>query len=110
VDLRACLPRAAVVDQDWWNPRPTISAKSGVDWVIVGGESGPGARPLDLSWARHLREQCDTAGVPYFFKQMGENVTTYNGLSNVRFREKGSSLDDIPADLRVRQFPTAPAA
>lgn len=40
-------------------------------WVIVGGESGPGARPMHPEWARFLRDQCASAGVPYFFKQWG---------------------------------------
>jgi protein gp37 len=43
----------------------------GVHWVIVGGESGPGARPMDPDWARAIRTQCDGAGVPFFFKQWG---------------------------------------
>lgn len=42
-----------------------------VDWVIVGGESGPGARPMHPEWARSIRDQCQAAGVPYFFKQWG---------------------------------------
>ncbi|MFD0902373.1 DUF5131 family protein [Actinomadura sediminis] len=41
------------------------------DWVIVGGESGPGARPMHPDWARTLRDQCTTAGIPFFFKQHG---------------------------------------
>jgi protein gp37 len=44
---------------------------SGLDWVIVGGESGPGARPMHVGWARSLRDQCEAAGVPFFFKQWG---------------------------------------
>lgn len=44
----------------------------GIHWVIVGGESGPGARPMHPDWARSLRDQCEAAGVPYFFKQWGE--------------------------------------
>lgn len=43
-----------------------------VNWVIVGGESGPGARPMHPDWARSLRDQCLTAGVPFLFKQHGE--------------------------------------
>lgn len=43
-------------------------------WVIVGGESGPGARPMHPDWARSLRDQCQSAGVPFFFKQWGEWV------------------------------------
>ena len=42
-----------------------------VDWVIAGGESGPNARPVDLDWVRSLRDQCQEAGVPFFFKQIG---------------------------------------
>jgi protein gp37 len=41
----------------------------GLDWVICGCESGPGARPMELDWARNLRDQCQEAGVPFFFKQ-----------------------------------------
>ena len=44
----------------------------GIDWVICGGESGPGARPMHPEWARGLRDQCARAGVPFFFKQWGE--------------------------------------
>src|SRR5580658_8663214 len=44
---------------------------SGIHWVIVGGESGPGARPMKASWARSVRDQCLRAGVPFFFKQWG---------------------------------------
>lgn len=43
-----------------------------VNWVIVGGESGPNARPMHPQWARDLRDQCQAAGVPFFFKQWGE--------------------------------------
>lgn len=48
------------------NPRPSL------DWVICGGESGPGARPMHPGWTRSLRDQCRAAGVPFFFKQWGE--------------------------------------
>lgn len=47
-------------------------ALNGIDWVIVGGESGPGARPLHPDWARSIRDQCVAVGVPLFFKQWGE--------------------------------------
>lgn len=43
-----------------------------IDWVVCGGESGPGARPMHPEWARSLRDQCQGAGVPFFFKQWGE--------------------------------------
>ena len=44
-----------------------------LDWVIVGGESGPGARPIRPEWVRSIRDQCQAAGVPFFFKQWGDN-------------------------------------
>ena len=47
--------------------------------VIVGGESGPGARPMDLDWARSIRDQCQAAGVPFFFKQVGGRTPKANG-------------------------------
>jgi len=43
----------------------------GIDWVIVGGESGPRARPMELAWVRSIRDQCKKAGVAFFFKQWG---------------------------------------
>lgn len=53
-----------------WNG-PRALGEKGVSWVIVGGESGPGARPMHPEWARGLRDQCAAAGVPFFFKQWG---------------------------------------
>jgi len=50
-----------------------------VQWVIVGGESGPGARPMHPEWARSIRDQCQAAGVAFFFKQWGEWGPEYNG-------------------------------
>lgn len=56
---------------------------SGIHWVIVGGESGPGARPMDATWVREIREKCLAAGVPFFFKQWG----------GVRKAQRGRLLD-----------------
>lgn len=53
------------------------SPKGKVDWVIVGGESGPGAGPMHPDWARSLRDQCQAAGVPFLFKQWGEWAPTW---------------------------------
>lgn len=50
---------------DWFCP-------PGIDWVIVGGESGPGARPMNPGWVRSIQRQCKSAGIPFFFKQWGE--------------------------------------
>jgi protein gp37 len=52
----------------------------GIGWVIVGGESGPGARPMHPEWARSIRDQCGAAGVPFFFKQWGEWAETERGV------------------------------
>jgi protein gp37 len=51
--------------------RPANAVMPGIDWIIVGGESGPGARPMQPGWARMLRNQCAAVGVPFFFKQWG---------------------------------------
>ena len=51
-------------------PLPQLNL-DGIDWVIVGGESGPGARPMSADWVRDIRDQCLTAGVPFHFKQWG---------------------------------------
>jgi protein gp37 len=51
-------------------PLPDLDL-SGIDWVIVGGESGPGARPMKEEWVIDIRNQCQTAGIPFFFKQWG---------------------------------------
>ncbi|MEX3967320.1 DUF5131 family protein [Paraburkholderia sp. EG286B] len=64
-------------DAEWIHGPTTEYAEDGysspsIDWVIVGGESGPGARPMNPDWARSLRDQCAHAGVPFFFKQFGE--------------------------------------
>lgn len=65
VDLRGNLPAECALR---WH-RPMLSM---LDWVIVGGESGPGARPMHPDWARDLRDQCAAASVPFLFKQWGE--------------------------------------
>lgn len=51
----------------------------GIDWAIVGGESGPGARPMDLQWVINLRDQCQAQKVPFFFKQWGGVNKKKNG-------------------------------
>lgn len=64
---------------------------SGIHWVIVGGESGPGARPIRESWVLEIRNQCRRAGVPFFFKQWGGRQKSRSG------RElEGRTYDEIP--------------
>lgn len=65
VDIRPYLPNPL------WNALPSWKEPE-LDWVVVGGESGPKARPMHPEWARSLRDQCAAAGVPFLFKQWGE--------------------------------------
>jgi protein gp37 len=58
---------------------PLSLALDGIHWLIAGGESGIGYRKLDLSWVRDLREQCVSAGVPFFFKQVGGRTPKAGG-------------------------------
>ena len=104
----------------------------GVDWVIVGGESGKGARPCNIEWIRSIKDQCQRAVVPVFVKQLGAAVTIANdsfdqwpddgdgllidaegpGWSHqgeqvcVSLNDrKGGDPSEWPADLRVREWP-----
>ncbi len=102
----------------------------GVDWVIVGGESGPGARPFNVEWARAIRDEVQPAGARFFMKQIGARPFSSTGILNIeksgtmkggRFSlrivemestatwrptdAKGESLEDLPEDLRIRDFP-----
>lgn len=60
--------------EPWWrhDDPPGAPPRAHIDWVVAGGESGPGARPMHPDWARSLRDQCAAAGVPFLFKQWGE--------------------------------------
>jgi len=62
------------LDQDWCPICTDAGTRRvwGLDWVVVGGESGPNARPMHPDWARRIRDDCQEAGVPFFFKQWGE--------------------------------------
>lgn len=99
-------------------------------WLIVGGESGPGARPFDIAWARSAVAQCKAAGVACFVKQLGERpvltgtwtkeeVAAWNprvypyrsedgevkGFEAQFVDKKGGDMDEWPEDLREREFP-----
>jgi len=67
-----------------------------LDWIIAGGESGPGARPFDIRWARYAIQQCKAAGVPCFVKQMGSQPQTRNDqVADVWFYGDGSDMDTV---------------
>lgn len=57
-----------------------------LDWIICGGETGPGARPMQIEWARNLKNQCQEAGVPFFFKKLGGKSTS-RFLDGVEYSE-----------------------
>jgi protein gp37 len=71
-----------------------------VDWVICGGESGPGARPMDLAWPQSIVGKCAAAGVPVHVKQLGSVWAQANGAD-----PKGGDWDFWPSHLRLREFP-----
>lgn len=73
----------------------------GIDWLIVGGESGSSHRPMKLEWARDIRDRCQEVGTSFFFKQLGTSLAK---AANSRDR-KGVHPEDWPADLRLRQMP-----
>lgn len=100
-------------------------------WVVVGGESGPGARPFNVRWARDLVSECKAADVPVFVKQLGSNMRGWcvghayvdkppaefycdlgeasegycEGNCRMQADRKGGDMAEWPADLRVREFP-----
>ena len=82
----------------------------GIHWVIVGGESGHGARPCDISWIRSVVDQARRAGVAVFVKQLGADpvdtpVPGYTtGIPGIRHRKGGNPLE-WPEDLRVQELP-----
>jgi protein gp37 len=92
-------------------------------WPFIGGESGPGARPFDLAWARALIAQCKAAGVPVFMKQAGAvPVLNPQRIGNIEVAikgmrngwmladmkdKKGGDPGEWPADMRVRELPAA---
>ena len=81
-------------------PLPKLDLR-GIDWVIVGGESGPGARPMQEDWVLEIKEQCHRARIPFFFKQWGG----FNKKKAGRLLE-GRTWDELPKILR--QEATAP--
>ncbi len=82
-------------------PLPSLPLE-GIRWVIVGGESGPGARPMEQRWAEEIVEQCRAANVAVFIKQMG---TVWARERRMRGDSKGGDMASWPISLRVREMP-----
>lgn len=76
-----------------------------LDWVIQGGESGPAAHDFHVEWAESVAEECRTAGVPYFLKQLGANVVR-RGVPFALMQSHGGDWSEWPRALRVRQLPS----
>lgn len=65
----------------------------GIHWVIVGGESGPGFRPMEIAWAQNIRAQCGEAHVAFFMKQLGGHP------------DKRHTMSEFPKDLQIQEWP-----
>lgn len=109
----------------FWNFKTPIGVLSGVDWVIVGGESGPKARPCEVGWIRSVVVQCKFSNVPCFVKQLGSlslarkcEPMEFEGVRMSKFypanerleqrihdHSKGGNPAEWPEYLRVREFP-----
>jgi len=101
--------------EDWWESalsgkRLDVYAGEDVDapkldWVVCGGESGPGARPCDMHWLLSIVDECTAAGVPVFVKQLGARPYL-GGRTRCAVKDrKGGDITEFPEELRVRQFP-----
>lgn len=73
----------------------------GVDWVIVGGESGPGARMMELEWVRRLKKQCSDTGAAFWFKQKGAILSRKMGCKH----PAGAKLSEWPDELKIQELP-----
>jgi protein gp37 len=96
------------------DPPPAHRCSSPANWVVVGGESGPKARSMDLEWARSVVAQCKAASVPVFVKQLGrhpvdEGIGAFgDGADEWKFVDKkGGDINEWPQDLRVREYPVS---
>jgi protein gp37 len=125
IDLTACrfkdddceIRLNALTGETWVENSASPSAycddNKGVDWVIIGGESGSGARMCNVEWIRNIVQQCKAAKVPVFVKQLGArpywNGTTHTLTAHSQYLEfkdkKGGDISEWPKDLQVREYP-----
>ena len=82
---------------------PTARGGQRIDWVIIGGESGPGARTMQRAWDEAIQRQCDAAGVPVFRKQLGSQAGPCVRAGHHRQGRRPRA--QWPAELRVQRFP-----
>lgn len=102
VDLRRLIDADgltnALTGQGFAEGRNEPSEGERVQWTIVGGESGPGARPMHPDWARSIRDQCHAAGVPFFFKQWGAFVPRGQEPPGFKLRGEYAGLGAVDQD------------
>lgn len=86
------------------------AVRPGIDWLIIGAESGHGARNFDVQWARDLKEQvdCSMGATKLFVKQLGAKPVI-GPAATLRLKKKGGDMSEWPSDLRVREFPAGRA-
>lgn len=113
VRFLSCEPLLAALNLDVYLG-PTPEDEDGapypgpLHWVILGGESGPGARPCDVGWVRSIRDQCRAASTPCFVKQLGSRPLFPDdecAIGNEPIHGKGGKMEEWPEDLRVREWP-----
>lgn len=103
----SCEPLLGEVDLKGWIYKNGmwVNGQNRIDWIIVGGESGKNARPMHPGWVRSIQDQCENAGVPFFFKQWGEWLpNVYGDMSipaNTNFDKKHFLFSDGLAVCRV---------
>ena len=112
-------PLLEPVNLEWeWFDKTIAGYDRVIDWVIVGGESGPNARPCNIEWIRSIIAQCRAAGLPVFVKQLGAVPCQFNEggprkqiprVFRNRLDRHGGDPAEWPVDLRVREFPAARA-
>ncbi len=91
----------------WERIPPSKLDLNGIDWVIVGGESGAGlkfTRPFALEWAEELRDHCKKNGVAFFLKQLGRNPSRDGKIFRLK-NSHGGDWDEWPESLKIREFP-----
>lgn len=107
-DLLACPAAVRFLSIEPLLERIALPPMDGVHWVIVGGESGHRARPVDVSWIKEIVAICKMRHIPCFVKQLGSNpvVISNGGASSLKLSDaKGGEMLEWEDDLRVREFP-----
>ncbi len=98
-----------LVGKSWWsNGDVGVGGGPMLDWIVIGGESGAGARPFDVAWARKVildcRDRADLIGPAVFVKQLG-SMPHASGFSLQCVSSSGGDPEEWPEDLRVQEWP-----